>query len=271
MGVSAHLSDPTSVGRAWNSPGDTVIYRAILLFYSCLLDSPNWRFFRIPPEGKWREDARWHENMENTRFYQQTSFGCSISILSKEVLFRLLRQSSSGRSHVGSLFSSQKQKKNSSWGIWWVQNSSTQGSVFATFKRRLLTNGTKNPTKNCCVCNMLYHSYLKGPWCCDDDDDVELNVLGCRVDILGTNCDQCVCMVQCCFTSTETIRLIRTGSTGRPSRLSHSSWTLPWCFFFRVSFKHKVACVLSIEPDLLVVWWTKFRTGFLQPRSHMND
>ena len=31
------------------------------------------------------------------------------------------------------------------------------------------------------------------------------------VDILGTNCDQCVCMVQCCFTSTETIRLIRDG------------------------------------------------------------
>ena len=31
------------------------------------------------------------------------------------------------------------------------------------------------------------------------------------VDILGTECDQCVCMVQCCFTSTETVRLIRTG------------------------------------------------------------
>ena len=31
------------------------------------------------------------------------------------------------------------------------------------------------------------------------------------VDILGTNCDQRVCMVQCCFTSTETIRLIRDG------------------------------------------------------------
>ena len=29
-----------------------------------------------------------------------------------------------------------------------------------------------------------------------NDDDVELNVLGCRVDMLGTNCDQCVCMVQ---------------------------------------------------------------------------
>ena len=34
----------------------------------------------------------------------------------------------------------------------------------------------------------------------DDDDYVELNVLGCRVDILGANCDQCVSMVQCCFT-----------------------------------------------------------------------
>ena len=55
-----------------------------------------------------------------------------------------------------------------------------------------------------------------------DDDDVELNVLGCRADILGTHCDQRVCMVQYCFTSTETIRLIRTGSP----RLSHSSWTL---------------------------------------------
>ena len=179
MGVSAHLSDPTSVGRAWNSPGDTVIYRAILLFYSCLLDSPNWRFFRIPPEGKWREDASWHENMKNTRF----SFGCSISILSKEVLFCLLWQSSWGRSHVCSFFSYQKQKKNSSWGIRWVQNSSTQGSVFATFKRRWLTNGRRNLTKSCCVCNVLYHSYLKGPWCCEDGDDVELNVLGCRVDI----------------------------------------------------------------------------------------
>ena len=52
-----------------------------------------------------------------------------------------------------------------------------------------------------------------------DDDDVELNVLGCRVDILGTNCDHCVSMVQCCFT----IRLIGAGSPGRPPRLSHSS------------------------------------------------
>ena len=58
------------------------------------------------------------------------------------------------------------------------------------------------------------------------DDDVELNVLGCRVDIFVTNRDQCVNMVQCCFTSTETVRLIRTGSPGRPPRLSRSSGTL---------------------------------------------
>ena len=43
----------------------------------------------------------------------------------------------------------------------------------------------------------------------DDDDDLEINVLGCRVDRLGTNCDQCVSMVQCGFTSRETIRLLR--------------------------------------------------------------
>ena len=41
-------------------------------------------------------------------------------------------------------------------------------------------------------------------------DDVE-PVLGCQADIFGTNCDQCVCMVQCCFTSTETVRTIMDG------------------------------------------------------------
>ena len=44
------------------------------------------------------------------------------------------------------------------------------------------------------------------------------------VDIWGTNCSQCVSMGQCCFTSTETVSLIRTGSWGRLPRLSHSSW-----------------------------------------------
>ena len=46
------------------------------------------------------------------------------------------------------------------------------------------------------------------------------------VDILGTNCDQCLSTVQCCFTSTETVRLVRTESPRRPPQLSHSSWTL---------------------------------------------
>ena len=45
-------------------------------------------------------------------------------------------------------------------------------------------------------------------------------------DILGTSRDQCVSMVQYSFTSTETIRLVRTDSPGRPPRLSHSSWTV---------------------------------------------
>ena len=45
-------------------------------------------------------------------------------------------------------------------------------------------------------------------------------------DILGTSCDQCRSMVQYSFTSTETRRLVRTDSSGRPPRLSHSSWTM---------------------------------------------
>ena len=45
------------------------------------------------------------------------------------------------------------------------------------------------------------------------------------VDILRAYCDQCWSTVQCCFTSTETIKLIRTESPERLPRLSHSSWT----------------------------------------------
>ena len=59
----------------------------------------------------------------------------------------------------------------------------------------------------------------------DDDDDVERTyVLGCQDDILGTNCDQCLSMVQCCFTSTKTVRLIWTKSLGWPPQLSRGSW-----------------------------------------------
>ena len=46
------------------------------------------------------------------------------------------------------------------------------------------------------------------------------------VDILGTSWDQCRSMVQYSCTSTETRRLVRTDSPGRPPRLSHSSWTM---------------------------------------------
>ena len=45
-------------------------------------------------------------------------------------------------------------------------------------------------------------------------------------DILGTGWDQCRSTVQYSFTSTETRRLVRTDSPGRPPRLSHSSWTM---------------------------------------------
>ena len=43
-------------------------------------------------------------------------------------------------------------------------------------------------------------------------------------DILGTNCDQCLSMVQCCFMSTETVRLIRTESPGRPPRATFTQF-----------------------------------------------
>ena len=46
------------------------------------------------------------------------------------------------------------------------------------------------------------------------------------VDILGTCWDQCQSIVQYNLTSTETRRLVRTDSPGRPPRLSHSSWTM---------------------------------------------
>jgi len=55
------------------------------------------------------------------------------------------------------------------------------------------------------------------------------------VDILRTSWDQCVSMAQYCFTSTETIRLVRTESPGRPPRLSHVQLLncdcLHHCFF----------------------------------------
>ena len=62
-------------------------------------------------------------------------------------------------------------------------------------------------------------------WCRASCPQMSVDML----QLLGTKCDQCLNMVQCCFTSMETIRLIRTGSRGQPPRLSHSSWTLILC------------------------------------------
>ena len=71
---------------------------------------------------------------------------------------------------------------------------------FKVFFLNISTGGT--------LCKNLRSALSTGMNCflmmSDAPDDIELNVLGCRVDILETNCDQC------CFTSTETIRLIRT-------------------------------------------------------------
>jgi len=72
------------------------------------------------------------------------------------------------------------------------------------------------------------------------------------VDILGTSWDQCLSMVQCCFTSTETIRLGRTGSPGRPPRLSHSSWTLKERCLPAYGF-HTVSCDMYKSWALAVI------------------
>ena len=49
--------------------------------------------------------------------------------------------------------------------------------------------------------------------------------------------DQCVSTVQCCFTSTETIKLVRSDNPGRPPRLSHSSWTMAELVWFSVALR----------------------------------
>ena len=86
----------------------------------------------------------------------------------------------------------------------------------------------------------------------DDDDEAELHVLGCRLTYLGTNCDQCRSTVQYCFTSTETVRLVRTESPGRPPRLSHSSRTLTkplWSDWYYTGPRSS----RSLRPDITVL------------------
>ena len=96
---------------------------------------------------------------------------------------------------------------------------------------------------------------VDGRLCCFMSSDV-------RVDILRTSCDQCRSMVQYSFTSTETRRLVRTDSTGRPPRLSHSSWTMNFVWncepsfhlwFWRLAFRPGMEgspCECVIHPEV---------------------
>ena len=59
------------------------------------------------------------------------------------------------------------------------------------------------------------------------------------VDILGTNCGQCLSMGQCCFTSTETVRLLRTESPGRPPHIVPELSSL---HNYALSMFHKTGC-----------------------------
>ena len=64
------------------------------------------------------------------------------------------------------------------------------------------------------------------------------------VDILGTNSDQCLSTVQCCFMSTETVRLIRTESPGRPP-LKFSFFFFPLLSLLIWPVHHGAACRMS--------------------------
>ena len=89
------------------------------------------------------------------------------------------------------------------------------------------------------------------------------------VDKLGTNCDQCWSTVHCCFTSTETVRLIRTESPGRTPRLSHSSWTLRQiiirCFLYKPTHVAYASTnrtqIVWIETELFLFFFLCFLHG----------
>ena len=77
------------------------------------------------------------------------------------------------------------------------------------------------------------------------------------VDILETSWDQCRSMVQYSFTSTETRRLVRTDSPGRPTRLSHSSWTMRTDVNLSLCFcTHRVVSFSKIWSQQWMASWT---------------
>ena len=72
------------------------------------------------------------------------------------------------------------------------------------------------------------------------------------VDILGTSCDQCRSMVQYSLTSTETRRLVRKDSPGRPPRLSHSSWTMTLSALLMIAY---IALFSALEQTHCTRMW----------------
>ena len=66
-----------------------------------------------------------------------------------------------------------------------------------------------------------------------------------------------VSLVQYSFTSTETRRLVRTDSPGRPLRLSHSSSTTRVCAFYWC-FVVVVAAAVAAVLLLLLFWFSLF-------------
>ena len=93
------------------------------------------------------------------------------------------------------------------------------------------------------------------------------------VDILGTSWDQCVSVVQCCFTSTETIILVRTESPGRPPRLLHSCWALraqasAWICILVRGPVCSPRTQHGITPWTSKVWWKILDELESRPRRH---
>ena len=123
---------------------------------------------------------------------------------------------------------------------------------------------------------------------CDDDGESDYRTSHLRklrwwcrascprmsVDILGTNCDQRRSMVQCCFTSTETRRLIRTLSPGRPPRLSHSSWTLENLETPKGELKLPVRATCTtagVQRGSSVAWLNREQSGMETTRRYSAD
>ena len=84
------------------------------------------------------------------------------------------------------------------------------------------------------------------------------------VDLLGTSWDQCRSMVQYSFTSTETRRLVRTDSSGRPPRLSHSSWTM-------ITWAYVIPSFILSRRISLIISPSRFMDVFLSTRMMVKS